>query len=209
MLTVAAVLVCVIWRSGNLQYESRAKIKNVGVSIGEMSCSAVSFECRMTPCHCDSISLLMRHENAFPGWGLSWQIMKCHLLKHLVLAVTNSKKMSTATIDEKHLALSHTGILNLLLTPYPTGQPSSRKKAVNVKGICEGHNSARTLWTPCLPLPLQPAPKQAVWIQGHMCVISWSASLSFCLQRMKLWIWKRWQTRISELFKRYKHLLHW
>lgn len=52
--------------------------------------------------------------------------------------------MSTASVDEKHLALSHTCILNLFLTPYLSRHPNSRKKAVNVKGVCEGHNPAKT-----------------------------------------------------------------
>lgn len=161
----------------------------------------------MPSCHCDAVSLLMWCDDAFSGCGLSWQIIKSHLLKHFVLAGTNSKECPLLYWWEASRPHPH-----LLLTPDPTGQPNSREKAVNVKGICEGHSPARTpehYACPCLPVPPRPAPKQALWIQGHTCVISWSASLSFCLQRMKLYIWKRLQTRISELFKRYEHLLHW
>lgn len=96
------------------------------------------------------------HPVSLSGLGSSYWVIKGHLLKHFVLAVTNSK-MSTASIDEKLSALSHTWILNLPLNPYLTSRLNSRKKAVNVKGSCEGHSPARTCvhhahqWLPSLP----------------------------------------------------------
>lgn len=105
----------------------------------EMSRVTVSLWYRMTWCRCGAVSLLMWCDDAFSGCGLSWQIIKRHLLKQFVLAGTNSKECPLLSRWKASSPQPH-----LLLTPDLTGQPNSRKKAVNVKGICEGHSPART-----------------------------------------------------------------
>lgn len=139
----------------------------------------ISLKYTVVLCQRSLAFLLMWCNSAFLGSGGADWVKRAtcwSTLHRLWLAA----KVSMVSIDEKLSALSHTWILNLVLNPYLTSLLNSRKKAVSVKGSCEGHSPARTCvhhacqWcTACL--------EAGSLNTGHKLVISWLVSLSFCL----------------------------